>query len=158
PGVPKAMSSDGYGAGDPQRPQGKPPPRQARLTPEISESILKSLTDRTGPGRSTDEWVTGLGQADEGADSAARTAYETQPVVDMVQAVEKLFDLFTKYAFEFNKAMNFTGPTLDVERPVHVKAGDPRYGSHGQAAFSGRLTIQQWSMVIRGQDKVIEGF
>src|SRR4030095_16061693 len=85
-------------------------------------------------------------------------AYEGPPIVDMVHEIEKLFDHFTRYSYEFNKSMNFAGPQLEVERPVHVKAGDPRYGAHGQAAFSGRLMIHQWSLVIRGHDEVMEGF
>src|SRR5262249_57294420 len=125
------MSSDGFGPMAPQRPSGKPLPRPARLTPEISESILKSLQQRTGATNGTSEWVTGLSELESEILSAQEDATpvpSAAPVIDMVTEIEKLFDHFTKYAYEFNKSMNFSGPQLEVERPAHVKAGDPRHG------------------------------
>src|SRR5262249_7404860 len=46
---------------------------------------------------------------------------------------------------------------VNIERPIQLPAGDPRYGSYGGASYTGRLALREWSLVVRGQPEKIEG-
>jgi hypothetical protein len=151
------MSNDDF---DTTQNPGKP---KRSPSSEISEALLKSLKPRAGKG--TTKWLADLTQealeepqSDPGASGAAGT--QAEPAVqapDVVTMVDKLFDLFTGYSFEFNRSVAGKGFFVDVERPSFQKAGDARYGARGGAAFSGRLAMRQWSLVLRGETERVLG-
>jgi hypothetical protein len=92
------------------------------------------------------------------SDTAAGTAGTVQrPALNMIQLVDQLFDAFTELTFDYHKAASARPDAVKIERPVHVKAGDPRYGGYGGAAYSGRLALREWSLVVRGQPERIDG-
>ncbi|HEY9869463.1 MAG TPA: hypothetical protein V6D08_09890 [Candidatus Obscuribacterales bacterium] len=151
------MSNDDF---DTTQNPGKP---KRSPSAEISEALIKSLKPRAGKG--TTKWLADLTQealeepqSDPVAGGAAGTRAE--PAVqapDVVTMVDKLFDLFTGYSFEFNRSVAGKGFFVDVERPAFQKAGDARYGARAGAAFSGRLAMRQWSLVLRGETERILG-
>ncbi len=128
---------------------------------EITDAVLKSLKPRSGKG--TTKWLTDITQeALEEPSAGSPSAQGSEPAsppaaaTDMVTMVEKLFDLFTGYSFDFNKSVGSKDLNVDIERPTFRKAGDPRFGHRAEAAFTGRLIMRQWSLMIRGQSDRIE--
>jgi len=127
---------------------------------EMKEAVLKSLKPRAGKG--TTKWLAEITQEALEEPSAASAGVPEQaappaPAVDMMTMVDKLFDVFTGYSFEFNRSVGSRELNVDVERPTLRKAGDARYGQRAGASFCGRLFMRQWSLMIRGEQERIEG-
>jgi hypothetical protein len=131
--------------------------KTAKPSPEMVERALKSL--KQSAGRGTTDWLANLKALVEESTPLAEnpnvSLAETARIagIDMVHEVDKLFDLFTQYAYEFNRSAAGAGQNIDVDRPVHLTVG----GETGRTIFSGRLMMRQWSLVIRGQEEEIEG-
>jgi len=127
---------------------------------ELNEVLLRSLKSRSGKG--TTNWLADLtqtaldGEAEESASGSTSTSAAAP--ADMVTVVDKIFDLLARYIYEFNKSVAGTDLSASSERPVFLKEGDHRYGTRGGAAFSGRVYMRFWSLVIRGQNDKIEGY
>ncbi len=150
---------------DPTRDRANPPRpmpdrRPSRSTEEALDLALKSAPSK---GKDTGEWVNTVSEiastpSPVPSESPADAAEAAEGVgLGMVQMLERLFDALTHCASEYHRAVSASGDAINIERPVHVKAGDERYGSRGEAAFSGRLMLREWSLVLRGQPERIDG-
>lgn len=127
---------------------------------DINEQLLRSLKSRAGQG--TTNWMADLAQTalDESPEAASADHEEKaapREVHDMVSVVDKIFDHFTEYIYDFNRSVAGTDLSVNCDRPMMVREGDQRFGSRGGAAFQGRLSMRQWSLVVRGEADQIHG-
>jgi hypothetical protein len=137
--------------------QGNQPNKKSN--PNISDMILGGLKSRAG--KDTSNWLTNLGGGGkEGAREAIEQEAANQQVPprhsaqvpsgkgSIVGWVDKIFDNFAQYEVEFNRAVSGTELTVSVERPEY---SNPE-------SFRGRLSTRQWTLILRNNKGIIEGY
>lgn len=147
------MSNQSGGGG--QGGQGNQPKKG---NPNISDMILGGLKSRAG--KETSSWLTNLGA---GGKEGVREAIEQEanqqvPPRHSAQVpsgkgsivgwMDKIFDNFAQYEVEFNRAVQGTELTVSVERPEYSNPD----------SFRGRLSTREWTLILRNNKGVIEGF
>jgi len=70
----------------------------------------------------------------------------------MVQVVERMFDAFQNYGYDFNQEASGTELELNWIRPVFTK--EPNGGN----VFAGRLSTRLWTMVIKGTPQDVQAY
>lgn len=120
----------------------------------VSDLILGGLKSRTG--KETSSWLSNLGGGKEAVKDAIEHEANQQraaaPVAtgkgSIVSWVDKIFDNFTQYEVEFNRAVQGTELAVSVERPDYANPD----------AFRGRLSTREWTLILRNNKGIIEGF
>jgi hypothetical protein len=132
----------------------------------ISDVILGSLKSRSG--KETTRWIANL------SESKGKETVETavplpknineigKPSQGIVGFMDRLFDLFQQYEFEFNKAVGNSELNIHTERPEIIR--DPinkaKWLERSQSTncLRARVSSRYWTLVILGYNEKIEGY
>ncbi len=71
--------------------------------------------------------------------------------------VDKMFDSFQNFGYDFNRDAAGTELELNWIRPVLTREVSPQQPS-GQAVFSGRLSTRRWTMIVKGTSQEVLAF
>ncbi len=142
-----------------------PRPQVAGSSPysSASEAILKALRPRRG--QETGKWLAALGQDSVAFSSDAQPQVSApvqaplkpeQRAVLMKSWIDKMFDDFERYCFEFNQTAAGTDLIMQCQRPQFGGEETQQMSSSAQALkFEGHLTTRFWTMLLLCQpDKI----
>jgi len=151
------------GKGDPE------PTKRARVGDDLYSAIDNDFNDKTEPGAEEDEdWKskvlatykrrptdthTLLAKIQDGkATFEVGERHKTVSLQEaMITVVERMFDAFQNYGYDFNKEATGSELELNWIRPVLGKEGS-------LSVFSGRLSTRRWTMIIKGLPQEVLAF
>lgn len=121
---------------------------------ELSKQILGSL--RSFAGEETQRWILNLDDLEVKQEAQGVAVADTIQDMTSVNLIDKIFDDFQRYAFEFNKKSP-AEPFIQCERPVSTKTSSPSKHSHGESpvVFQGHLVTRSWAMITQAQQEKI---
>ncbi len=134
---------------------------------QFNEMILGGVKSRSG--KETTKWINDLTSEnmDEIAESApnhnpgvALPAQFSHPSIAQTQVkwVDKLFDLFSQYEVEYNRATQSPDLQIQTERAVITPELVGKMQGSDHHHYTGRLHCRKWSLIIRGNLSHIEGY
>lgn len=129
----------------------------------LQERILSGVKPNVG--EATGKWVVDLKSGGPGAVSVP-TKYDEEAAEedpdDMRTWVDKMFDDFERYTFEYNKTVAHGDLTINSERPVFMRSQNPstKYRTNAQAQqfFQGHLYTRHWALLIKGEPTEVKAY
>lgn len=121
---------------------------RSKRTDELAKRILASVSQSFSGSEQTMNW---LKNVDENV-SAGAIGDQTgqQPIIlSMVAIIDKLFDDFQRYAFQFNQ----TEPNRDYV--ITCNRAEPKRSADGRQGYDGFLQNSAWAMLIHGEPNLI---
>ncbi|MGH9548161.1 MAG: hypothetical protein ACRD3W_02255, partial [Terriglobales bacterium] len=113
----------------------------------------------------TGKWVVDLKAGGAGAVSVPQRYNESTADEfpdDMRNWVDKMFDDFERYMFEYNKTVPHADLRINSERPTFIKSqlASTRYTSGHQATtfFQGHLYTRYWALLIKGEETEVKAY
>jgi hypothetical protein len=132
---------------------------------QLQKNILRGV--KSNVGETTGKWVVDLSEGG-GGDVAVPTAYDQSTAEehpdDMRSWVDRLFDDFQRYIYEYNKAIdNDDELMINSERPMFKKSTasvSTRYQTQGQPLtyFQGHLYTRHWALLVRGIETNVKAY
>ncbi|MBX9724386.1 MAG: hypothetical protein K2X81_23455 [Candidatus Obscuribacterales bacterium] len=133
----------------------------------INDMILGGIKSRSG--KETTKWLNNLtseniedaveaAAQDSATDAATPPASSATVAQSQVQWVDKLFDYFSQYQVEFNRAVQNSELKMDSERPIITGDLISRMQGSDSHHYSGRLHTRFWTLAIIGNLNSVEGY
>ncbi len=133
----------------------------------INDMILGGIKSRSG--KETTKWLNNLTSeniedAVEAAAQVTESPGSTAPVSSatiaqsQVKWVDQLFDYFSQYQVEFNRAVQNSELKMDSERPIITGDLISRMQGSDSHHYSGRLHTRYWTLAIIGNLNSVEGY
>jgi len=121
---------------------------RSRKTDELSKRILASISQTFSGSEETMNWLKNVNENVPGIPAAGQ-ADQHSVVLTMIGIVDKLFDDFQRYAFQFNQTEPNRDYVISCKRPAtgNYKASNERY--------EGFLQNSAWAMLIQGKPNLI---
>jgi len=127
-------------------------------TEELSQRILDSLPSFTG--EETKRWIINMKDEVDPANEAPKLSSggkATEMRISTVALVDKMFDDFGRYYFEYNKSTSNPDLRINCQRPDEIKQ-DKTSGNWDATVIhcEGHLNTQKWALMVHAEpDKVV---
>ncbi|MBU6451362.1 MAG: hypothetical protein KGS72_06265 [Cyanobacteria bacterium REEB67] len=124
---------------------------------DLKNKILSSI-NTTFTGEATSRWITAM--KDEAFDSVEEAVTVATPDnklnQSMAAVIDKLFDNFKRYSFEYNRIQENRELEINCERPASMRT-TAEYADMGKPIkyCLGHLAARHWAMIIQGEENRI---
>lgn len=127
---------------------------------ELKEKILSSV-NRAFTGEATSRWIVAMKDDAivEAEETVATGSKENHLNTNMAAIIDRLFDNFKRYAFEFNRSQPNRELVINCERPASMRTMAD-YGESGrQIKFClGHLSSRNWALVVQGEENRVRAY
>ena len=127
---------------------------------ELKEKILSSV-NRAFTGEATNRWIVAMKDDTivEAEETVATGSKENHLNQNMAAIIDRLFDNFKRYAFEFNRTQANRELVINCERPASMRT-QAEYSEMGrQIKFClGHLSAREWALVVQGEENRVRGY
>jgi hypothetical protein len=124
---------------------------------DLKNKILSSI-NTTFTGEATSRWITAM--KDDAFDSVEEAVTVATPDnklnQSMAAVIDRLFDNFKRYSFEYNRIQENRELEINCERPASMRT-TAEYADMGKPIkyCLGHLAARQWAMIIQGEENRI---
>lgn len=127
---------------------------------ELNERILASLQSSFS-GEETKRWMTAIkdDRIEQAEEVVAAGSKENQLSTSMANVIDKLFDNFKRYSFDFNRQQENKQWEVSCERPSSMRT-TADYMEHGKPIkfCIGHLSTKEFALVIQGEEVRIRAY
>ncbi|MBX9940278.1 MAG: hypothetical protein K2Y32_13540 [Candidatus Obscuribacterales bacterium] len=127
---------------------------------ELNERILASLQSSFS-GEETKRWMTAIkdDRIEQAEEVVAAGSKENQLSTSMANVIDKLFDNFKRYSFDFNRQQENKQWEVSCERPSSMRT-TADYMEHGKPIkfCIGHLSTKEYALVIQGEEVRIRAY
>jgi hypothetical protein len=127
---------------------------------ELKEKILSSV-NRAFTGEATNRWIVAMKDDTivEAEETVATGSKENHLNTNMAAIIDRLFDNFKRYAFEFNRSQPNRELVINCERPASMRT-QAEYSEMGrQIKFClGHLSSRNWALVVQGEENRVRAY
>ncbi|MBK7837832.1 MAG: hypothetical protein IPJ49_09155 [Candidatus Obscuribacter sp.] len=127
---------------------------------ELNNKILSSI-NQSFSGEETRRWIVALEEDDivSAEEPIAQGARDGQNATSMTKVIERLFDNFRRYSFEFNRTREDRELEVFCERPSSMRMTAEYMELGVPIKFClGTLSTRQYSLIVQGEEKRIRAF
>ncbi len=127
---------------------------------ELNNKILSSI-NQSFSGEETRRWIVALEEDDivSAEEPIAQGARDGQNATSMTKVIERLFDNFKRYSFEFNRTQEDRELEVFCERPSSMRMTAEYMELGVPIKFClGTLSTRQYSLIVQGEEKRIRAF
>lgn len=127
---------------------------------ELNNKILSSI-NQSFSGEETRRWIVALEEDDivSAEEPIAQGARDGQNATSMTKVIERLFDNFKRYSFEFNRTQEDRELEVFCERPSSMRMTAEYMELGVPIKFClGTLSTRQYSLIVQGEEKRIRVF
>lgn len=135
--------------------------RKIRTEDDLKEKILSSVS-QAFTGEETNRWIVALQEES--------TSKAEEPVVtgssdnklneNMASIVDRLFDNFKRYAFEFNRSLEHREHVVNCERPssMRTQADYSDIGGQPIRFCIGHISSRDWAFLVQAEENRVRAF
>jgi hypothetical protein len=124
---------------------------------ELKKKILSSM-NTSFTGDATNRWITAMkDEAFDEVEEAVTTATESSKLNhSMAAVIDRLFDNFKRYSFEYNRTQDDREFEINCERPASMRTS-AEYQDMGKPIkyCLGHLASRNWALIIQGEENRI---
>lgn len=134
--------------------------RKIKTEDELKQKILSSVREAF-TGEETSRWMTAMqeesvSRADE---PVATGSSDNKLNENMASIVDRLFDNFKRYAFEFNRALEQRELVVNCERPSSMRSQADYIDFNGPIRFcTGHISSRDWALVFLAEENRVRGY
>jgi hypothetical protein len=134
--------------------------RKIKTEDELKEKILSSVREAF-TGEETSRWMVAMqeesvSQADE---PVATASNENKLNDNMASVIDRLFDNFKRYAFEFNRSLEQRELVVNCERPSSMRSQADYVDYNGPIRFcTGHISSRDWALVFLAEEHRVRGY
>lgn len=123
------------------------------------QQILENLDHNDFRGEATQKWISNMNSSLTRAEETMRVSIKTHASeLSMIELFDKLFDLFDRYAYEFNHAPPVPGMTVTLVRPMGYTERHDYKTDRKIKCMHGHLTGQHFAMIFFGEDNCVDAY
>lgn len=134
--------------------------RKIRTEDDLKEKILSSVS-QAFTGEETNRWMVALQEESVGkAEEPVVTGSNDNKLNEnMASVVDRLFDNFKRYAFEFNRSLEHREHVVNCERPSSMRS-QADYTDMGQPIrfCIGHISTRDWALVVQAEENRVRAF
>lgn len=134
--------------------------RKIRTEDDLKEKILSSVS-QAFTGEETNRWMVALQEESVGkAEEPVITGSTDNKLNEnMASVVDRLFDNFKRYAFEFNRSLEHREHVVNCERPSSMRS-QADYTDMGQPIrfCIGHISTRDWALVVQAEENRVRAF
>lgn len=134
--------------------------RKIRTEDDLKEKILSSVS-QAFTGEETNRWMVALQEESVGkAEEPVVTGSSDNKLNEnMASVVDRLFDNFKRYAFEFNRSLEHREHVVNCERPSSMRS-QADYTDMGQPIrfCIGHISTRDWALVVQAEENRVRAF
>jgi len=134
--------------------------RQIKTEDELKDKILSSVREAF-TGEETSRWIVAMqaesvSQADE---SVATGSSDNKLNENMAALVDRFFDNFKRYAFEFNRSLEHRELVVNCERPASMRSQADYTEMGDPIRFCiGHISSRDWALVVQAEENRVRAF
>src|ERR1700679_3677284 len=121
---------------------------------ELKKKILSSM-NTSFTGDATNRWITAMkDEAFDEVEEAVTAATESSKLNhSMAAVIDRLFDNFKRYSFEYNRTQDDREFEINCERPASMRTS-AEYQDMGKPIkyCPGHLASRHWALIIQGEE------
>lgn len=134
--------------------------RKIRTEDDLKEKILSSVS-QAFTGEETNRWMVALQEESVGKAEEPVVTGSTDNKLNenMASVVDRLFDNFKRYAFEFNRSLEHREHVVNCERPSSMRS-QADYTDMGQPIrfCIGHISTRDWALVVQAEENRVRAF
>lgn len=125
------------------------------MNEDLAQRILGAMNKKAYTGEQTVRWLANLNE-DLPVNPDKKTAASSELSVRSITILDRLFDDFQRYCFEFNKTVTDREFRVQCERPKPVNLKMPY--REEPIICQGHLSTTIWSMIVQAQESTVNVF
>jgi hypothetical protein len=133
---------------------------KTRTEDDLKEKILSSVS-QAFTGEETNRWMVALQEESVGKAEEPVVTGSTDNKLNenMASVVDRLFDNFKRYAFEFNRSLEHREHVVNCERPSSMRS-QADYTDMGQPIrfCIGHISTRDWALVVQAEENRVRAF
>lgn len=135
--------------------------RKLRTEEDLKEKILSSVS-QAFTGEETNRWMVALQEESAGkAEEPVVTGSSDNKLNEnMASVVDRLFDNFKRYAFEFNRSLEHREHVVNCERPSSMRSQADYSDMGGQPIrfCIGHISSRDWALLVQAEENRVRAF
>ncbi|MBP9091620.1 hypothetical protein KBI23_11360 [bacterium] len=135
--------------------------RKFRTEEDLKEKILSSVS-QAFTGEETNRWMVALQEESAGkAEEPVVTGSSDNKLNEnMASVVDRLFDNFKRYAFEFNRSLEHREHVVNCERPSSMRSQADYSDMGGQPIrfCIGHISSRDWALLVQAEENRVRAF
>lgn len=126
---------------------------------DYKQRFLGNVSQRF-TGEETSRWLNALNDAEKLVEESSVKTKDgsSSGNLTVFALIDKLFDNFQRYSYEFNKNCQGTKYAVSVERPGAVKEKRTWGTEHVDRYTVGRLAAMEWGLLVFGTDQLVTAY
>ncbi len=126
---------------------------------DYKQRFLGNVSQRF-TGEETSRWLNALNDAERLVEESSVKTKDGSAAgkLTVFALIDRLFDNFQRYSYEFNKNCQGTKYAVSVERPGAVKEKRTWGTDHVDRFTVGRLAAMEWGLLVFGTDEIVTAY
>lgn len=135
--------------------------RKIRTEDDLKEKILSSVS-QAFTGEETNRWMVALQEesVSKAEEPVVTGSSDNKLNENMASIVDRLFDNFKRYAFEFNRSLDHREHVVNCERPSSMRSQADYSDIGGQPIrfCIGHISSRDWALLVQAEENRVRAF